>query len=96
MIYAAEKAVKDNGEKIGPELVKEVSDAIEAAKTAAKSEDPATIKGATDALSQTMSKIGEAMMKNQPPPTGPDSAGGTPPPGPETPPPTDADFTEKP
>jgi molecular chaperone DnaK len=92
VIYAAEKAVKENGEKIGAELVKEVGDAVETAKTAAKSEDPATIKGATEKLSQTMSKIGEAMMKSQTPPPASDAGSQTPPP---EPPPTDAEFKEK-
>jgi molecular chaperone DnaK len=97
MIYAAEKAVKENGEKAGADVVKEVQDKIEAAKTARNSEDPATVKSATDALSSTLSKIGEAMMaaqKDQKPPEG--GAAGNP--GPETPPEagaTDAEFKEK-
>jgi molecular chaperone DnaK len=97
MIYAAEKAVKENGEKAGAEIVKEVQDKIEAAKTARNSEDPATVKAATDALSSTLSKIGEAMMasqKDQKPPEGESSQNS----GPETPPEagaTDAEFKEK-
>ncbi len=98
VIYAAEKAIKENGEKAGAEVVKEVSDAIEAAKTAAKSDDPATIKTGTERLSQTMQKIGEAMMKSQQgnPQTGgsPSDAGNQPPP--EAPPTTDAEFKENP
>jgi len=95
-MYAAEKAIKENGEKAGAEVVKEVQDKIDALKTARNSEDPATIKSATDALSQTLSKIGEAMMKNQTGGAAADSdAGGTPPP-PESEGPTDAEFKEKP
>ena len=77
-VYAAEKAIKENGEKAGPEVVKEVQDKIDALKTARNSEDAGTIKTATDALSTTLSKIGEAMMKNQqtPPPGGPEQGGG--------------------
>src|SRR3989344_4590183 len=96
-VYAAEKAVKDNGDKVTPEIVKEVQDAIEAVKTAQGSEDPATIKSATEALSAAMMKIGEAMMKSQQA-----EGGATPPPsdgGDEKPPetgPTDAEFKEKP
>ncbi len=75
MVYAAEKAIKDNGEKAGAEVVKEVQDKIDALKTAQKSDDLATLKSATDALSSTMSKIGEAMMKNQTPPAGGGAAG---------------------
>ncbi|HUY62233.1 MAG TPA: molecular chaperone DnaK [Candidatus Paceibacterota bacterium] len=87
-IYAAEKAIKENGEKAGAEIVKEVQDKIDALKTARNSEDSATIKGATDALSATLSKIGEAMMK-QTPPAG---DGGQPPPESGA---TDAEFKEK-
>ncbi len=90
MVYAAEKAIKDNGDKIGPEVIKEVQDAIEAVKSARNSEDPATIKTATDTLSSTMSKIGEAMMKQAPQDA---STQQTPP---QEPPPTDAEFKEKP
>jgi molecular chaperone DnaK len=99
-VYAAEKAVRDNGEKAGAEIVKEVQDKIDALKTARNSEDPATIKNATDALSSTLSKIGEAMMNPSQnasgpsgnPPTG--AEGG----GPEGPAagPKDAEFKEKP
>ncbi|MHB8860163.1 MAG: molecular chaperone DnaK [Minisyncoccota bacterium] len=98
VVYAAEKAIKDNGEKAGVEVVKEVQDAIDALKTARNSEDISTIKGATDTLSSTLSKIGEAMMKSaqgdasQTPPTGGPEGGD------QTPPeagPTDAEFKEK-
>ena len=96
-VYAAEKAIRENGEKAGAEIVKEVQDKIDALKTARNSEDAETIKSATDALSQTLSKIGEAMMKNQTPPAdasgGPDSDGGTPP---DSTGPVDAEFKEKP
>ncbi len=96
-VYAAEKAIKDNGEKAGPELVKEVQDKIDALKTARESEDVVTIKSATETLGTTLSKIGEAMMKNAPaegqtPPSADGSADQTPP---EATGPTDAEFKEK-
>ena len=94
-VYAAEKAIKENGEKAGAEVVKEVQDKIDALKTARASEDSALIKTATETLSSALSKIGEAMAKaseQTPPPAGeaggPDSGGGTPA--------TDAEFKEKP
>jgi len=92
-VYAAEKAIKDNGEKAGAEIVAEVQSGIDALKVARESEDPATIKTATDTLSQTMMKIGEAMMKaaEQTPP----AAGGEQTPPSDTPPATDAEFKEK-
>ncbi len=83
-VYAAEKAVKENGEKAGAEVVNEVQGKIEDLKTALKGEDEARIKTATEALSASLSKIGEAMMKDQ---------AATPPPAPEGP--TDAEFKEK-
>jgi len=91
-IYAAEKAIKDNGEKAGAEVVKEVQDKIDALKTARASEDTALIKTATESLSTTLSKIGEAMMKNQPPPA--QDSGQTPPPEAAAGA-TDAEFKEK-
>ncbi|MFZ1075147.1 MAG: molecular chaperone DnaK [Minisyncoccia bacterium] len=94
-VYAAEKAIKEHGEKAGAEVVKEVQDKVDALKTARNSEDPAIIKTATDALTAELSKIGEAMMKQQnatPPPS--DGGGETPPP--DAAGPTDAEFKEKP
>jgi molecular chaperone DnaK len=93
-VYAAEKAIKENGEKAGAEVVKEVQDKIDALKTARASEDAALIKSATESLSTTLSKIGEAMMKNQTPPPAPGADGQTPPPDAATGA-TDAEFKEK-
>ena len=95
-VYAAEKAVKENGEKVGAEIVKEVQDKIDALKTARASEDSALIKTATESLSQTLMKIGEAIMKNQQSQTPPPSDGGGQPPPPESSGPVDAEFKEKP
>ncbi len=92
LVYAAEKAIKDNGEKAGAEVVKEVQDKIDALKTARGSEDPSTIKTASDALSTALSKIGEAMMKNGQQSTENSSQDGK---GPETTGPADAEFKEK-
>ena len=89
-VYAAEKAVKENGEKAGAEVVADVQRDIDALKAARNGEDSAAIKSATEKLSQTLMKIGEAMMKGQ---------GGENPAGDDTPPessgPTDAEFKEK-
>jgi len=93
-VYAAEKAIKENGEKAGAEVVKEVQDKIDALKTARESEDPATVTSATEALSTTLSKIGEAMMKQQNETPPPSDAGGTPPPDASAGA-TDAEFKEK-
>jgi len=116
-IYAAEKAVKEHGEKVagsgaagdperseGREIIKEVQDKIDALKTAKNSEDPATVKSATDALSQTLMKIGEVMAKSNEQPGGASGAGGPeqsegqqpPTGGSDEPPVSDAEFKEKP
>lgn len=88
MIYTAEKAVKENGEAAGAEVVAEVNEKIAALKTAREGEDMDAIKNASEALGTSMSKIGEAMQKAQadaPKTDGTPEAGAT-----------DAEFTEKP
>lgn len=61
MVHTAEKAVKDAGDKITDELKKEISDAIEEVKKARGGDDGEVIKQASEKLSSTMMKIGEAM-----------------------------------
>lgn len=68
LIYTAEKAIKDNGGKVSPEIVKAVEDKIADLKKAKDGTDSEVIKKATEALMTEMQKIGEAMMKNQTPP----------------------------
>jgi molecular chaperone DnaK len=93
LIYAAEKALKDAEGKIGDDIKAEVQGKADEAKKAREGEDAAAIKAATDALSASMMKIGEAMQKAQQE-TSPPAEGGQPPP--EAPGgPTDANFTEK-
>lgn len=95
-VYAAEKAIKEHGEKAGAEVVKEVQDKIDALKTARASEDSALIKTATETLSSALMKIGEAMAATSAK-EAPASQEGTPPPPPEASgEPTDAEFKEKP
>ena len=68
LIYTAEKAVKENGEKAGEAVVTEVNEKIAAARTAREGEDLEAIKTSSEALSAALSKIGEAMMKEEPKP----------------------------
>jgi molecular chaperone DnaK len=96
MVYAAEKSIKDNGAAAGPEVVKQVQDAIEDVKAAQKGEDAATLKAKSDALSAAMMKIGEVMAAGAQSAGGPDSGGGTTPPASDSGEPKDANFTEKP
>lgn len=96
MIYTAEKAVKDNGDKVDAAVVTEVNEKVAALKTAREGDDIEAIKSASDALSTSLSKIGEAMMaaqKDAPAADGSSTEGaGTPPEAGAT----DAEFTEKP
>lgn len=69
IIYTAEKAVKDAGDKIPTELKDSVNEKIAALRGAkdlpagAGGSDVETIKKATEELNTEMSKIGEAMSK---------------------------------
>jgi molecular chaperone DnaK len=66
--YAAEKALKEHGEKVSADIRKNVQEKINALKTARAGSDAVAIKSATDALSSALSTIGEAMSKGQQPP----------------------------
>lgn len=86
LIYTAEKAIKDNGEKAGEEVVKEVNEKIATLRTARESDDLAAITAASEALSAALSKIGESMMKDEAKEETPQEETG----------PKDAEFEEKP
>ena len=78
--YAAEKALKEHGEKVSEDIRKNVQEKIDALKTARAGTDTPAIKSASDALSTAMSAIGpaiaeaktgeEAVSKNPPPERG--------------------------
>jgi molecular chaperone DnaK len=63
MQYTAEKALKDNGDKVPADIKTSVEGKIEAVKTAKAGTDIAALKKATEELSSELSKIGEAMSK---------------------------------
>lgn len=87
MVYTAEKALKDNAEKIPEDTKKSVQEAIDALKKAREGDDVAAIKSASEQLSTSMQKIGEVMQQQaqaQPGETPPEAGA------------TDAEFTEKP
>lgn len=63
--YAAEKALRDHGDKVSEDIKKNVQEKIDALKAARAGTDISAIKTATDALSAAMSTIGEAMQKDQ-------------------------------
>jgi len=74
-VYAAEKALRDFGEKVPADTKSEVEAKVADVKKAAESEDVATIKAATEALGQVIQKIGAAVY--QEPNVPGDGAGGT-------------------
>lgn len=65
MIYTAEKSVKDAGDKITADIKSEVEAKVADLKKAKDGTNVDAIKKATEALSSSMQKIGEAMMKAQ-------------------------------
>jgi molecular chaperone DnaK len=63
LIYTAEKALKDNGDKIPEDIKKDVENKIAEVKKVKDGNDAGAIKTATEELSSHMQKIGEAMAK---------------------------------
>jgi molecular chaperone DnaK len=84
MAYQAEKTLRDNKDKIPADLNSDAEAKIAAVKEALKGTDTNAIKSATQALNETMQKIGQAVysQQQQPPP-----GGQQPPPGDQPPPP---------
>ncbi len=58
--YAAEKALRDLGEKVPAEIKSEVEAKVAEVKKVAEGDDVAAIKSATESLGQTIQKIGAA------------------------------------
>ncbi len=65
LIYTAEKALKDNGDKIPAEIKTDVEAKVTLLKAVKDGTDIEATKKATAALSDHMQKIGEAMAKAQ-------------------------------
>ncbi|MEK7163286.1 MAG: molecular chaperone DnaK [Patescibacteria group bacterium] len=65
MIYTAEKSLKDAGDKISADVKSEVEAKIADLKKAREGADVEAVKKATEVLSGSMQKIGEAMMKTK-------------------------------
>lgn len=98
LIYTAEKAIKDAGDKAPADVVTEVNEKIAGLRTAREGDSIDAIKTASEALSASLSKIGEAMMKDQSA-GAPDAADGAPAADAAATQPeagaTDAEFTEE-
>ncbi|MCC6569747.1 MAG: molecular chaperone DnaK [Anaerolineales bacterium] len=63
-VYAAEKALREFGEKVPAEIKTEIETNVAAVKKAAEGEDASAIKAATDALGQVIQKIGASVYEN--------------------------------
>ncbi len=74
LITSTEKVLKDAGKKVSDKDKKEVTEKIETLKKVKDSDDTAAIKKASEELSESAQKIGQAMYEQQ-------SQGQTPPPG---------------
>jgi len=88
MIYTAEKAVKDAGDKVPADLKSDIDAKVTALKGVKDGADKDAIRSASEALSTSMQKIGEIMYKQGQP------EGGQPTPA-QDPNVKDADFEEK-
>lgn len=67
-IYAAEKALKEHGEKVSEDVRKNVQEKIDGLKKAREGSDVSIIRSRGEELAKALSAIGEAMQKNQEPP----------------------------
>jgi len=65
-IYAAEKMLRENSEKIPADTKKEVEEAIASLRGLMNNEDAGAIRTATEALGQSIQKIGASMYQQQP------------------------------
>lgn len=65
LVYSAEKALRDGGDKIDAQLKEGVQSRIDDLKKAKDSDKISDIESAEKALSEFLSKIGEAMYKTQ-------------------------------
>ena len=66
LVYTAEKALRDAGDKVEQTIKDEMQLKIDDLKKVKDSDDVSAIKTAEEELSKTIQKIGEAMYKNQP------------------------------
>ena len=82
-VYQSEKMLKDLGDKVPADVKTEVEGKIAELKTAMGGRDLDDIKKKTEALAQSLQKIGEKMYKETggaTPPPGGDAGASTPPP----------------
>ena len=64
--YAAEKALREFGDKVPAEIKSEIDTKVAEVKKAAESDDVAAIKAATESLGQSIQKIGASVYEQNP------------------------------
>jgi molecular chaperone DnaK len=82
-VYAAEKALREFGEKVPAEVKSDVEAKIADAKTAAEGENVDAIRTATQSLGESIQKIGGAVYQDQGSPVPESETGPSPDPGPD-------------
>ena len=65
LAYSVEKLIKDNEDKLPEDVKTEVQADVDAVKTALAGDDDAAVKTAFDKLSESQSKLGEAIYQSQ-------------------------------
>lgn len=65
LLFTTEKSLKESGDKITEDLKKEINEKVENLKKVKDGNDIILIKSATDELSSSLQKIGQAMYKNE-------------------------------
>lgn len=65
LVYSAEKAIKDAGDKVDTATKGQIEDRIKAVKDAVEKDDTEMIKKSTSELSETVQKIGQVVYQNQ-------------------------------
>jgi len=66
LVYTAEKALKDAGEKVSADTKKKIEDSVEALKKVKDSDNTEDIKNKTSELSQIIQQIGAELYKQNP------------------------------
>jgi molecular chaperone DnaK len=84
-MYTAEKTLKDLGDKVPADIKQQTEDGVKKLREVLSGEDVEAIRRETDALGETIQKIGSSVYQQAPTesPKPEAGAGDTPPPGPE-------------
>ena len=85
LAYTAEKALKDAGDKVTSEMRKEIEDKINDLKGSLSKDDKVAIQSSSEALSQSLQKVGEILYKEEDKDTDKNSDAGEKPEGGEEP-----------